>query len=130
MDPDGSDQTQLTSNDDFDDSNPTWSPDGTQIVFASNRDTDFEIFVMDADGSDQTQLTSNSADDTRPNWQPLQEPVGGKLLSIDTTALILAGVQATASWLVPVVVSSLGIGMIILHSRYKKSPKIKGTNYE
>tara|TARA_B100000378_G_scaffold245008_1_gene215649 strand:- start:970 stop:1935 length:966 start_codon:yes stop_codon:yes gene_type:complete len=36
---------------------PAWSSDGTKIVFDSNRDGNFEIFVMDADGSNQRQLT-------------------------------------------------------------------------
>ncbi len=36
---------------------PAWSNDGSKIVFDSNRDGNFEIFVMDADGSNQRQLT-------------------------------------------------------------------------
>ena len=40
----------------------------TQIAFASNRDGDFEIYVMNADGSNQTQLTSNNVNDDKPSW--------------------------------------------------------------
>ena len=29
---------------------PAWSPDGSKIVFMSDRDGDIEIYVMDADG--------------------------------------------------------------------------------
>jgi TolB protein len=36
---------------------PAWSSDGSKIIFDSNRDGNFEIFVMDADGSNQRQLT-------------------------------------------------------------------------
>ena len=36
---------------------PAFSSDGTKIAFDSNRDGNFEIFVMDADGSNQRQLT-------------------------------------------------------------------------
>jgi Tol biopolymer transport system component len=36
---------------------PAWASDGSKIVFDSNRDGNFEIFVMDADGSNQRQLT-------------------------------------------------------------------------
>jgi len=32
-------------------------PDGSKIAFGSNRDGNFEIYVMDADGSHQTRLT-------------------------------------------------------------------------
>lgn len=37
-----------------------------QIVFQSNRDGDYEIFIMNSDGSEQRQLTNNSADDNYP----------------------------------------------------------------
>ena len=40
-------------------------------------------------------------------------PVGGNLLPIDTTSLLLAGVQANALWLIPVIVSAIGIGIVI-----------------
>ena len=33
-----------------------WSPDGNKIVFSSNRDGDYEIFVMHADGSNVVSL--------------------------------------------------------------------------
>jgi len=41
-----------------------------KIAFISNRDGDFEIFVMDADGADQDQLTDNTALDYSPVWSP------------------------------------------------------------
>lgn len=47
-----------------------WSPDGTQIVFYSDRDGNSEIYVMDADGSHQTRLTTNDAGDGSPTWSP------------------------------------------------------------
>jgi dipeptidyl aminopeptidase/acylaminoacyl peptidase len=47
----------------------TWSPDGKQIAFSSNRDGDFEVYVMDADGGPQRQLTHNSVDDIVLDWQ-------------------------------------------------------------
>lgn len=67
MNADGSDQTRLTSNSAVD-REPAWSPDGTQIVFWSNRDGDREIYKMNADGSSQTRLTYNSASDRSPSW--------------------------------------------------------------
>ena len=43
------------------DTDPSLSPDGTRIVFESNRDGDYEIFVMDVDGTDPVKLTDNTA---------------------------------------------------------------------
>ena len=43
----------------------------TKIAFASNRDGNFEIYIMDVDGSQQTNLTNNSADDILPSWSPV-----------------------------------------------------------
>ena len=39
--------------------------------------------------------------------------VGGELLPIDTTALLLAGAQSISMWMIPVVVSAIGIGIVI-----------------
>ncbi|MBA3438243.1 MAG: PD40 domain-containing protein, partial [Pyrinomonadaceae bacterium] len=47
---------------------PSWSPDGTRIAFASNRDGKFEIYVMNADGSRVQRLTYNTAEDSYPKW--------------------------------------------------------------
>jgi len=39
--------------------------------------------------------------------------VGGELLPIDTTALLLVGSQMNAAWMIPVIVSAIGIGIVI-----------------
>ena len=49
---------------------PSWSPDGGSIVFVSDRDGNFEIYVMNADGSNQRRLTNNPAEDIAPSWSP------------------------------------------------------------
>jgi len=41
-----------------------------RIAFASDRDGNFEIYVMNADGSEQTRLTDNDAFDGYPAWSP------------------------------------------------------------
>ena len=41
-----------------------------KIVFQSDRDGDWEIYVMNADGSNVVQLTHNSAADEYPVWSP------------------------------------------------------------
>jgi Tol biopolymer transport system component len=41
-----------------------------KIAFASNRDGNFEIYIMNVDGSEQTRLTNNNAGDENPDWSP------------------------------------------------------------
>jgi len=74
MNADGTDQTRITFHDDpfiFADS-PSWSPDGTQIAFSSNRDGDFEIYTMNVDGTGITQLTDSPGRirNSAPEWSP------------------------------------------------------------
>jgi Tol biopolymer transport system component len=61
--------TRLT-NDPGEDTFPVWSPDGTKIVFHSDRLGNFNIYVMNADGSGLTQLTDDPKADTFPVWSP------------------------------------------------------------
>ena len=41
-----------------------------RIAFRSDRDGNWEIYVMDKDGSNHTRLTTNSAQDIEPAWSP------------------------------------------------------------
>ena len=59
--------TRHTDNDD-EDRHPDWSPDGRRIAFESDRDGDYEIYVMNSDGSGVTQLTDNDDEDRHPDW--------------------------------------------------------------
>ena len=43
---------------------------GGQIAFASDRDGNFDIYVMNADGTDVTRLTNDPAKDLWPAWAP------------------------------------------------------------
>ena len=72
--------TQITSGD-FDDSQPTWSPDGKQLAFSSNRSMpdpdaslDSNIWVVAADNTDKgahlTQISTNPGSDNQPVWSP------------------------------------------------------------
>ncbi len=47
---------------------PSWSPDGQEIVFESNRDGSQQIYVMSADGSDVRQITHDKNDHAVPVW--------------------------------------------------------------
>ena len=48
----------------------------------------------------------------------LQSLVGGKSLTIDTTSLLLAGAQMTASWLIPVIVVGAGIVLVLVRRKF------------
>jgi len=69
MDLDGNVFAQLTDND-VNDLNPTWSPDGTRIAFASEVDGDFDIYVMDIASGESLNLTDNGWSDLYPTWSP------------------------------------------------------------
>jgi Tol biopolymer transport system component len=69
MNADGSGQVKLTNNTALDDT-PAWSPDGTKIVFVSNRDGPLQVYTMNADGTNQVRLTTIVADDREPTWSP------------------------------------------------------------
>jgi Tol biopolymer transport system component len=79
MNDDGSDVTRLTE-DDANDFDPIWSPDGDKIAFVSDRDSTGDIdepgditaiYSMNADdGSDVTRLTDDDAFYADPTWSP------------------------------------------------------------
>jgi dipeptidyl aminopeptidase/acylaminoacyl peptidase len=67
--PDGTGRRALTGGKRASSRNAGWSPDGTRILFDSDRGGDFEIYSMAPDGSGVTNLTNDPARDTDPDWQ-------------------------------------------------------------
>lgn len=49
---------------------PFWSPDGTKIVFHSDRNGNLDIYTMNADGTGLARLTDHPAIDQTPVWSP------------------------------------------------------------
>jgi Tol biopolymer transport system component len=80
MNADGSGKRRLTDTR-FYETYPVFSPDGTRIAFAGDRDNrnlstgrlerGFEIYTMATDGSDVTRVTENRRAELFPDWQPL-----------------------------------------------------------
>jgi Tol biopolymer transport system component len=64
---DGNNPHAITFKDDID---PTWSPDGSKISFASSRRGDRQLFVMDANGENVEQLTDLKNMGGRSTWSP------------------------------------------------------------
>jgi TolB protein len=65
IDADGTDLTRLTHSPAFE-FDPSWSPNGTQIAYRSDRGDEPEIWVMNADGTGQRRLTAGLS----PAWSP------------------------------------------------------------
>ena len=67
MRPDGRNPHPLTTRDDID---PTWSPDGSLIAFASSRAGNRQLFVMNADGTNIRQVTDLNDMGGRSSFSP------------------------------------------------------------
>ncbi|MCK6581751.1 MAG: DUF5050 domain-containing protein [Anaerolineales bacterium] len=95
MKPDGSNPHPLTNKDDID---PSWSPDGSMISFATSRAGARQLFVMNADGSDARQVTDLNNMGGRNTWSPdgtrlafYRGPQGDRniyVINVDGTGLV------------------------------------------
>jgi len=73
---DGTESTQLTEDPTHRNSDdPSWSPDGTQILFSTGRSGRNELWIMDADGSNEMKLSDIDAGPFpgRASWQPSRD---------------------------------------------------------
>ncbi|MDN5201675.1 DPP IV N-terminal domain-containing protein [Fulvivirgaceae bacterium BMA10] len=63
-------QEKILTNNPAQDRYPNWSPDGSKIVFESDRDGNWEIYMMNADGTALQNLTDHESNDRSPSWHP------------------------------------------------------------
>jgi len=42
-----------------------------------------------------------------------QHPVGGEIIPLDSTMVLVAGAHSVAAWMIPVILSAIGIGIVI-----------------
>jgi Tol biopolymer transport system component len=94
MDPDGSNPRAITFKDDID---PTWSPDGSMIAFASNRSGQRQLYVASANGKNVNRVTDLNNMGGRSSWSPdgtklafYRGPAGDRdiyVINIDGTGL-------------------------------------------
>ncbi|HMC61026.1 MAG TPA: S9 family peptidase, partial [Candidatus Solibacter sp.] len=68
---------QITSGDDWNDTDPQWSPDSTRIAFVSDRTgkeyddgRNKDVWVIAAEGGPLTKISDHDFDDTQPRWSP------------------------------------------------------------
>ena len=86
-------ETNLT-NQKGDDRYASYSPDGKQVIFESNRDGNWEIYIMNANGQNQRRLTNHPADDRRPRWHPNGDHIIFESDRSDTPALFEMNVSS------------------------------------
>lgn len=65
----GGQATRLTATEAYENV-PVWSPDGTKIAYASDRNGNFDVYVVDAKGGTPKRLTFNSANELPESFTP------------------------------------------------------------
>jgi hypothetical protein len=72
MDADGTNRVNLTAASTADEQFPDWSPDGSQIVYNSNRvgGGGTDLFIADADGTNERPLTTTGRAGFQAKWSP------------------------------------------------------------
>src|SRR5438094_766589 len=111
IDADGTDLIRLTHSPgpDFD---PSWSPDGSSILFASHRDHQdnyTDVYVMRPDGSAVRRLTHNLA--YTPAWSPdgdhivfsapglfIMDPDGSRVIALQTPGIVETSLPDWTDW--------------------------------
>lgn len=92
---------QLTD-DDGSELAPAWSPDRRTIAFQSNRDGNWELYVMRADGTHIRRLTHNDARDGEPTWSTSGKDLAftrdGALYTIAATGRRLHLLESRGQW--------------------------------
>jgi dipeptidyl aminopeptidase/acylaminoacyl peptidase len=68
---------QITEGDDWNDSDPHWSPDGMRLAFVSNRtgkeyeeNRNTDVWVISAEGGKLTKISDHDEADNQPRWSP------------------------------------------------------------
>jgi len=90
---------QITEGNDWNDSNPQWSPDGTRIAFVSNRtgkeyeeNRNTDVWVVPAEGGSPVRISDHDEGDENPRWSPDGKTIAftGELRDRDHPKIFLA----------------------------------------
>jgi Tol biopolymer transport system component len=106
MDADGGNAHRLTTG--IDARDPSWSPDGTRLVF-TNVTNNWNLWILDAaDGGGRTRLTHGQGLDFEPTWEPAGTRVAftrgfargdpGNIWVIDLTSLVETQITRGAAY--------------------------------
>ena len=74
-------------------------------------DCDFEFEICEGDGMSVYEQCVADRDSCRRAL--MCTAVGGEFIGIETTSVLAAGAQYTAAWMIPVIVSGIGIAVVI-----------------
>ena len=83
----------------------------------------FTTFAFPATFSniDSVDCTASNLGTTSVNFDnfvvKMSEVIGGEIIPIDQTALLLAGAQSVSMWMIPVVIAGIGIGVFVIKRR-------------
>jgi dipeptidyl aminopeptidase/acylaminoacyl peptidase len=73
----GGEAKQITNGQDWNDTDPRWSPDGTRIAFVSDRtgkayddSENTDVWVIPASGGELTKISDHAFQDEEPRWSP------------------------------------------------------------
>jgi WD40-like Beta Propeller Repeat/RTX calcium-binding nonapeptide repeat (4 copies) len=103
MNANGSGQQQITTT--GNNSQPAWSPDGSQIAFVSDRSGTKQIWVMSSNGGGQTRLTNDGNVDTAPAWSP-----DGSLIAFSSSTAGIETSTPTPGGAAPIPVTGTAAG--------------------
>lgn len=72
IDPKGESTQRLTglNEDQGNNEEPCWSPDGRYIIFSSNREGLYHLYMMNINGHNQRKITNPRGSQTSPSWGP------------------------------------------------------------
>jgi len=90
-------------------------------ILASELDAQDFVFQSESDQTSNSVLVNvvvsdginTGEDESDAPFSILSQVIGGELIPLDKTSLLVVGAQMNAAWMIPVIVSGIGIGIVI-----------------